>query len=168
MSTSAARRPTRLLTQNSEMRQIGVWNWSLPAWAGRLADGRTYNTCPSAGICAQACYARSARNCICCKDFMAVSLSVGDAASRLRPSYWTTRTGDLPSIFRLMKDPFSERKGSWWTGETVSRRDQRGWNCSTAWLCCMQKTLSWRRCSRGGRSSSAAADGCCSPQSTLV
>ncbi|MCE7011687.1 hypothetical protein LWC34_54080 [Kibdelosporangium philippinense] len=46
------RRPARLLTQNSEMKQIGVWNWSLPAWAGRLADGRTNNTCPSAGICA--------------------------------------------------------------------------------------------------------------------
>lgn len=63
MSTSlpisaTIRRPARLLTQNSEMRQIGVWNWSLPAWAGRLPDGRTYNTCPSAGICAQACYAR--------------------------------------------------------------------------------------------------------------
>lgn len=63
MSTSlpisaTVRRPARLLTQNSEMRQIGVWNWSVPAWAGRLADGRTYNTCPSAGICAQACYAR--------------------------------------------------------------------------------------------------------------
>ncbi|WP_030480405.1 GP88 family protein [Lentzea albidocapillata] len=52
------RRPSRLLTQNREMRQIGVWNWSLPAWAGRLPDGRTYNTCPSAGVCAQACYAR--------------------------------------------------------------------------------------------------------------
>lgn len=52
------RRCARLLTQNSEMRRIGVWNWTLPAWAGRLADGRTYNTCPSAGICAQACYAR--------------------------------------------------------------------------------------------------------------
>ncbi|WP_169816153.1 GP88 family protein [Nocardia miyunensis] len=50
-------RPARLLTQNREMRQIGVWNWSLPAWAGRLPDGRTYNTCPSAGVCAQACYA---------------------------------------------------------------------------------------------------------------
>lgn len=55
---SGNNRPARLLTQNSEMRQIGVWNWSLPAWAGRLADGRTFNTCPSAGICAQACYAR--------------------------------------------------------------------------------------------------------------
>lgn len=52
-------RPAKLLTQNREMRAIGVWNWSLPAWAGRLADGRTYNTCPSAGICRQVCYARN-------------------------------------------------------------------------------------------------------------
>lgn len=73
------RRPARLLTQNSEMRQIGVWNWSLPAWAGRLADGRTFNTCPSAGICAQACYARSARNYIYRKDFVAISLVIRDA-----------------------------------------------------------------------------------------
>lgn len=49
--------PPRLLTQNSELRRIGVWNWTLPAWAGRMADGRTYNTCPSAGVCAKACYA---------------------------------------------------------------------------------------------------------------
>ncbi|GAA1895295.1 hypothetical protein GCM10009753_25250 [Streptantibioticus ferralitis] len=40
------------------MRAIGVWNWTLPAWAGRLPDGRTYNTCPSAGICRHVCYAR--------------------------------------------------------------------------------------------------------------
>jgi len=52
-------RPKRLLTQNREMKAIGVWNWTLPAWAGRLPDGRTYNTCPSAGICAQVCYARN-------------------------------------------------------------------------------------------------------------
>ncbi|MGI5213305.1 GP88 family protein [Plantactinospora sp. CA-290183] len=52
-------RPRRLLTQNREMKAIGVWNWTLPAWAGRLADGRTYNTCPSAGICARVCYARN-------------------------------------------------------------------------------------------------------------
>lgn len=56
--TAGTPRPARLLTQNSEMREIGAWNWSLPAWAGRLPDGRTYNTCPSAGICAQVCYAR--------------------------------------------------------------------------------------------------------------
>lgn len=52
-------RPQRLLTQNREMKAIGAWNWSLPAWAGRLPDGRTYNTCPSAGICARVCYSRN-------------------------------------------------------------------------------------------------------------
>lgn len=52
-------RPEKLLTQNSNLRRDGIWNWCLPAWAGRLADGRTYNTCPSAGICAKVCYARS-------------------------------------------------------------------------------------------------------------
>lgn len=57
-ATADVVRPKRLLTQNSEMRSIGAWNWSLPAWAGRLPDGRTYNTCPSAGACAQICYAR--------------------------------------------------------------------------------------------------------------
>jgi hypothetical protein len=51
-------RPRRLLTQNRRLRAIGVWNWTLPAWAGRLPDGRTYNTCPSAGVCRQVCYAR--------------------------------------------------------------------------------------------------------------
>ncbi|MFD8716920.1 hypothetical protein ACFV2H_02520 [Streptomyces sp. NPDC059629] len=51
-------RPGRLLTQNREMRAIGVWNWTLPAWAGRFPDGKTYNTCPSAGICRDVCYAR--------------------------------------------------------------------------------------------------------------
>ncbi|GAA0911499.1 GP88 family protein [Virgisporangium aurantiacum] len=56
---SAPDRPRRLLTQNREMKAIGVWNWTLPAWAGRFADGRTYNTCPSAGICAHVCYARN-------------------------------------------------------------------------------------------------------------
>ncbi len=52
-------RPAKLLTQNSNLRRDGILNWTLPAWAGRLADGRTYNTCPSAGICAKVCYARA-------------------------------------------------------------------------------------------------------------
>ncbi|WP_338596948.1 GP88 family protein [Saccharopolyspora sp. SCSIO 74807] len=56
--SSPGGRPRRLLTQNREMRAIGVHNWSLPAWAGRLPDGRTYNTCPAAGICRHVCYAR--------------------------------------------------------------------------------------------------------------
>lgn len=53
------RRPAQLLAQNREMRAIGVWNWTLPAWAGRFPDGKTYNTCPSAGICRIVCYARN-------------------------------------------------------------------------------------------------------------
>ena len=52
-------RPATLLTSNSNLRRNGILNWTLPAWAGRLADGRTYNTCPSAGICAKVCYARA-------------------------------------------------------------------------------------------------------------
>jgi len=51
-------RPAHLLTQNRELKPLGVWNWTLPAWAGRFPDGTTYNTCPSAGICATVCYAR--------------------------------------------------------------------------------------------------------------
>ncbi|MFJ2745319.1 hypothetical protein ACIO3O_37310 [Streptomyces sp. NPDC087440] len=48
-----------LLTQNSDMRRQGIFNWSIPAWAGTLPDGRHYNTCPSAGVCAPLCYART-------------------------------------------------------------------------------------------------------------
>jgi len=40
-----------LLTQNRELRREGIFNWTLPAWAGRFADGRTYNTCPEPGAC---------------------------------------------------------------------------------------------------------------------
>lgn len=50
-------RPPRLLTQNSNLRRDGIWNWCLPAWAGRFPDGRTYNACPSAGVCHKVCYA---------------------------------------------------------------------------------------------------------------
>jgi hypothetical protein len=53
------RRAPRLLTQNSELRDIGVWNWTLPAWVVELPDGRKFNVCPSAGACAQLCYARN-------------------------------------------------------------------------------------------------------------
>jgi hypothetical protein len=52
-------RPARLLTQNREMRAIGVWNWSLPALATRLPDGRTQVTCPAADACARICYGRN-------------------------------------------------------------------------------------------------------------
>lgn len=48
-----------MLTQNSELKEIGVWNWSIPAWVVTLTDGTTFNTCPSAGACAALCYARN-------------------------------------------------------------------------------------------------------------
>jgi hypothetical protein len=32
-------RPDRLLTQNRNLRRDGIFNWCLPAWAGRMADG---------------------------------------------------------------------------------------------------------------------------------
>ncbi|UQA95639.1 hypothetical protein K9S39_30625 [Streptomyces halobius] len=47
------------MTQNSELRADGVWNWTIPALATRLRDGRVIKTCPAAGVCAQACYARN-------------------------------------------------------------------------------------------------------------
>jgi len=48
-----------LLRQNSELRKDHVWNWTLPAWVTRLADGRVINVCPQAGACAKLCYARN-------------------------------------------------------------------------------------------------------------
>jgi hypothetical protein len=49
----------KLLRQNRELRDIGAWNWTLPALGARLDDGRTVLTCPNAGACAQLCYARN-------------------------------------------------------------------------------------------------------------
>ena len=48
-----------LLTQNSEMRADGVWNWTLPAWVAKHRDGSRFLVCPQAGACAQFCYARN-------------------------------------------------------------------------------------------------------------
>lgn len=47
-----------LLTQNSDLRRIGVFNWTLPAFAIQLPDGSNFNVCPQAGVCARFCYAR--------------------------------------------------------------------------------------------------------------
>ena len=52
-------RPKKLLTQNSELRPDGIFNWSLPAFGVTLTDGRTMNVCPNAGACANFCYARN-------------------------------------------------------------------------------------------------------------
>jgi hypothetical protein len=48
-----------LLTQNRELRQDGVWNFTLPAWVVELPDGSHFNVCPQAGACAKFCYARN-------------------------------------------------------------------------------------------------------------
>lgn len=50
--------PERLLSQNGELRAVGVWNWSIPAHIIRLSDGSLFNTCPQAGPCARVCYAK--------------------------------------------------------------------------------------------------------------
>jgi hypothetical protein len=47
-----------LLTTYKQPGYSGLYKWTLPAWAGTLPDGRNYNTCPSAGVCAPLCYAR--------------------------------------------------------------------------------------------------------------
>ena len=49
----------KLLTQNSELRPDGIFNWSLPAFAIKLTDGTNFNVCPNAGACASFCYARN-------------------------------------------------------------------------------------------------------------
>lgn len=48
-----------ILTQNRELRQDGVWNFTLPAWVVELPDGGHFNVCPNAGACAKFCYARN-------------------------------------------------------------------------------------------------------------
>ncbi len=54
-----ARWPARLLTNgNRDLRRDGIWTWTLPALAARLPGGSTVRTCPAAGVCALACYAR--------------------------------------------------------------------------------------------------------------
>jgi hypothetical protein len=47
-----------MLTQNAELRPLGIYNWTLPALSATLPDGRRVTTCPNAGSCAGLCYAR--------------------------------------------------------------------------------------------------------------
>lgn len=48
-----------LLSSNRELRQHRIAVWSIPALSAELPDGRRVKTCPSAGVCAALCYARS-------------------------------------------------------------------------------------------------------------
>ena len=47
-----------LLTQNSELRRVGVWNWTIPAHVIELEDGTRFNCCPNAQACGRVCYAK--------------------------------------------------------------------------------------------------------------
>lgn len=49
---------TLLRNNNRDLKRDKIWVWSLPAWITTLPDGSHFNTCPSAGVCAKACYAR--------------------------------------------------------------------------------------------------------------
>ena len=55
----AGLRPEKLLTQNSELRPDGIFNWAIPALAVKLSNGKNIKTCPNAGACATVCYARN-------------------------------------------------------------------------------------------------------------
>jgi hypothetical protein len=47
-----------LKNNNRDLKRDRIWVWSLPAWITTMPDGSHFNTCPSAGVCAKACYAR--------------------------------------------------------------------------------------------------------------
>jgi hypothetical protein len=49
----------KLLTQNSELKPDGIFNWTLPAFAIQLTTGKNFNVCPQAGACSSFCYARN-------------------------------------------------------------------------------------------------------------
>ena len=46
---------------NSELAEIGVWTWSIPALKAESEVAGKMMTCPHAGVCASLCYARSGR-----------------------------------------------------------------------------------------------------------
>jgi hypothetical protein len=48
-----------LTNGNRELRADGIFTWTLPALAAKLSTGKNLLVCPSAGVCAQLCYARS-------------------------------------------------------------------------------------------------------------
>jgi hypothetical protein len=53
-------KPKNLLTNgNRELKADGIFTWSLPALAAKLSTGKNMLVCPSAGVCANLCYARS-------------------------------------------------------------------------------------------------------------
>ncbi|MCQ1581229.1 GP88 family protein [Streptomyces parvus] len=43
---------------NADLRRHNIYVWTLPAWVVQLPSGRFMNVCPSAGVCADLCFAR--------------------------------------------------------------------------------------------------------------
>ncbi|MEU6719770.1 hypothetical protein ABZ897_50660 [Nonomuraea sp. NPDC046802] len=48
-----------LSNSNRNLARDKIWSWAIPAYEARLPDGRTVRTSPSAGVCAEVCYARN-------------------------------------------------------------------------------------------------------------
>ena len=49
----------KLFTQNSDLKKSNIFGWTLPAHWVTLSNGKKFNTCPNAGICAAFCYAKN-------------------------------------------------------------------------------------------------------------
>ena len=48
-----------LFTQNSDLKKGGIYGWTLPAHWVTLTNGKKFNTCPKADVCAGFCYAKN-------------------------------------------------------------------------------------------------------------
>ena len=46
---------------NSELSELGVFVWSIPALVAKSDEFGIIKTCPNAGVCAALCYARTGR-----------------------------------------------------------------------------------------------------------
>ena len=55
--------PTKDLLRkgNSELSELGVFVWSIPALIAKSDEFGLIKTCPNAGVCAALCYARTGR-----------------------------------------------------------------------------------------------------------
>ena len=54
----------KLLTQNSDLKKTGIYGWTLPAHWVKLSNGKKFNTCPNAGICAAFAMQNQVHSCL--------------------------------------------------------------------------------------------------------
>lgn len=115
--------PKPMLRQNSELRPDRIWNYSIPAWFTEI-DGQRFMTCPSAGPCAQLCYARNGtylfpavlaahranlERYLSNPEEWFTSLTTELAAKRFRP---TGEPRDLPTTGDAWLDDWAARGGA--------------------------------------------------------